>query len=418
MQPLKIIVPGHYWDSQIYRGKLYLFDRNGDIVTVNWDALINALGVEPENRLALTCAFTSSDLLYDPRVEQILGDVELRPTVRSKFERLARGPIELLPEQLESYVIKKQRNPFPFPHADSTIYYNAMYVGGPSGVWSATCAKPSGNPVSSRPRRAWDASVFAVAASYGALACAAGDEGLFEMSLQEYRDPQPVTTRNCVDCQWTFQSIYGSSHIAHGFLAEYEKVALDPHRFTRAFERIVDDSEIFQDVGYSWGTQDKICQAIDGRVHIVNYVPASEKKPARLDQLQTINLDPWKGEVVSGKLAVFGAIIECDAAIVVALSDESVVTLRGEPINWRVFPKSVRYENHLHVVYDDHVLVASFNQDYFVDKKQKRVGIKYYPVGFRWSGSYERADSTKIPVPPADHESNIGVNLDDVVDLF
>jgi len=29
MQPVKIAIPGQFWDSQIYRGKLYLFERTG-----------------------------------------------------------------------------------------------------------------------------------------------------------------------------------------------------------------------------------------------------------------------------------------------------------------------------------------------------------------------------------------------------
>jgi hypothetical protein len=413
MQPLKITIPGQYWDSQIYRGKLYLFEREGDIVTINWDALIHDLDVDAASKLALTCAFTKSDLLYDPGVEEILGDIELRPIMYSKFDRLALQPIEIGRDRFEKRIVKRQRNPFPFPHADCAIYWNRMYVGGSSGVWSATCAKQTGNPVSSRPHRSWDASVFALAALYGALACAAGDEGLFELPLRESGDPKAVSKRNCVDCQWAYQSIYGSSHVAHGFLAEYAKVKVDEHSYTRTFERIIDDAEIFHDSGYSWGTQDKICQAFNGRVHIVNYVPSSGNASQRLHRLQTITLGAWKGDVVSGKLAVFGAVIECEAAIVVALSDDTIVTLRGEPTNWRVFPKSIRYENHLHIVYDDHLLVASFNQDYFVDQNQKRIGIKYYPADLGWPGGYRRSDartmSRRISQRP-------NIDLDDVVE--
>lgn len=379
MQPLKIVLPGHFWDSQIYRGKLYLFDQEGDLTVVNWDALLADVGVTPEDALALRCAFTTSDLLYSPRVGDILRDPELLPVMRNKFERLSQTPFEIGRQEFQRHVFKRQKNPFPFPHADCTIYFNRMYVGGPSGVWSSTCAKTNGNPVSSRPEKSWDAPVFAIAALYRALACAAGDDGLFELDLRELNsEPEPVIKRNCVDCHWAYESIYGSSHIAPGFLAEYAKTPEDKYTFDRKFERIVDESDIFHDTGYSWGTQDKLCQAANGTVRVVRYGPSSTRNLERLETSQTIRLDAWKGEVVSGKLAVFGAIIECDAAIVVVLSDETVVTLKGEPVNWRVFPKSIRYENHLHIVYDDYLLIASFNQDYFVDQGYKRFGIKYY----------------------------------------
>jgi len=392
MQPLKITIPGQYWDSQIYRGRLYLFERDGGLVTLDWDGLIDDIDVAPSEALALRCAFANSDFLYDPRIEQILSDIELRPIMRSKFERIAQRAIEIGRAQFEKRILKRQTNPFPFPHADCMIYWHRMYIAGPSGIWSATCTKKTVNPVSSRPKRSWDASVVALAALYGTLACAAGDDGLYEFGIRESRDPERVSQRNCIDCQWTYQSIYGSSHIAHGFLAEYARIKVDEFTFTRSFERLIDDAEIFQDVGYSWGTQDKLCQAVQGRVHIVKYKPSSAEPEERLLRLQTIMLDTWKGEVVSGKLAVFGAIIECEAAIVVALSDETTVTLHGEPINWRVFPKSHQYANHLHAIYDDHLLIASFNQDYFTDQESKRFGITHYRPTAGWSGQYRQPE--------------------------
>jgi hypothetical protein len=50
--------------------------------------------------------------------------------------------------------------------------------------------------------------------------------------------------------------------------------------------------------------------------------------------------------------------------------------LEGEPVNWRVFPKSKYYTNQLHAVYDDYFCIYSFNDDYFVDQKQKQAGIQ------------------------------------------
>jgi hypothetical protein len=51
------------------------------------------------------------------------------------------------------------------------------------------------------------------------------------------------------------------------------------------------------------------------------------------------------------------------------------MVIPGEPVNWRVFPRSKHYANHLHVVYDDRLEVWSFNHDYFLDQKKKRLGI-------------------------------------------
>lgn len=36
------------------------------------------------------------------------------------------------------------------------------------------------------------------------------------------------------------------------------------------------------------------------------------------------------------------------------------------------------WENHLHVISDDHLTIYSFNQDAEVDQFSKRIGSKYY----------------------------------------
>ena len=40
MQALRIIVPGSYWDSQIYQGRLYLFNMDGSLFALDWDETI------------------------------------------------------------------------------------------------------------------------------------------------------------------------------------------------------------------------------------------------------------------------------------------------------------------------------------------------------------------------------------------
>ncbi len=58
-------------------------------------------------------------------------------------------------------------------------------------------------------------------------------------------------------------------------------------------------------------------------------------------------------------------------------SNLETLWLEGEPVNWCVFPKSTYYTNQLHVVYEDHLCIHSFNHDYFVNQDTKSVGIMY-----------------------------------------
>ena len=58
MQPLRLIVPGEYWDSHIYSGRLFLFLRDGSIKGLNWDRIIEEWPLKEDRlRLAMQCAF-------------------------------------------------------------------------------------------------------------------------------------------------------------------------------------------------------------------------------------------------------------------------------------------------------------------------------------------------------------------------
>ena len=72
---------------------------------------------------------------------------------------------------------------------------------------------------------------------------------------------------------------------------------------------------------------------------------------------------------------MFGTVVELDSGLIVICSDETIVDVCGEPVSWRVFPRSRHYENHLHVIHDDHLEVLSFNHDYLVDQQTKVSGI-------------------------------------------
>lgn len=385
MSTVKFIVPGEYWDSQIYQGRLYLFARDGTLRTINWDHLIDGIGVPERLRLALECAFRRSDYLYGEEWELFFSDPEIKSIIVEKFDALAEKAIQPSKKLLKSSEIKEQDSPFPFPHADSVIYNKNMYVVGESGLWRSTCSRRGHgtNPVSSRPERKWDCPTTSVAAAYGALALATGKEGLWEFDLKNLRyslsddegDPAQLSKRDCDACEWMYFSVYGTSYVKGGFLAEYKKS--DDHAgdyLEREFSKIVSSDQIFDETGYSWGTRDKIYLVRGSQVLVARYNPYADE--GTIGDIHQISIAGWKGEFVSGGVGTFGAIFEYDNAIVVMPSEGDNVTLAGEPINWRVFPGSRYYQNHLHVIYDDRLEIHSFNQDYFVKQADKLFGSR------------------------------------------
>lgn len=384
MQTIKLTIPGAFWDSQIYQGRLYLFERDGGLRTIDWDKLIDGIPVPDRLNLALQCAFKRSDYLYGTEWDLLFSDPDVKATITAKFASLTTHEIEPGKKLLRSSEIKKQSNPFPFPHADSTIYKKALYVVGSEGLWRSNCSRRGVNPISSRPQRQWDCPTISVAAAYGALALAAGSEGLWTRNLDSFTvwdDDEELTqlsTHDCDACEYMYFSVYGSSYLQGGFLAEYEapEKSYSQDHFERKFSRILPASEIFNEPGQSWGTRDKIYLAHNSHVLVATYNPYSRGE--KLTNARRINIAPWKGDLVSGGVCTFGAIFEYDNAIVIIPSAGNNVTLIGEPVNWRVFPNSRQYQNHLHVIYEDRIEIHSFNQDYFVEQSQKDFGSRPY----------------------------------------
>ncbi|HEX3627328.1 MAG TPA: hypothetical protein VH280_18120 [Verrucomicrobiae bacterium] len=405
--PLRLVLDGQFWDSQIYMGKLYLFTIDGRVHTVDWDRLISEFRVPEDLALPMQCAFSRSDYLYENQRDLIHQDPQVREVIQNKFMRLAQHHQTPRMVDWRYYLLNTKDSPFPFPHIDATIYMKGFFSVCETGVFVIPAnelhskAKTKKNP---KALQLWDCPVISVDASYGALALAAGPEGLFEFELDDWvkgdtRKAKQVDKLHCNDCSWAYYSIMGSSHKQGGIFAEYVTNGDDLDRpkngkefeptnlgrswreapkVQRRFEKALRPEQIFNQKGYCWGGMDKICQASEGTMTVARYAPWEENAQERLRVLRQITFDPRRGNPVYGAVAPFGSIIELDQAIVVVRSDDEILTIPGAPIiNWRVFNRSKQYENQLHVVYENRLEIYSFNHDYFIDQKEKFSGIRF-----------------------------------------
>lgn len=379
MHPLKLIIPGEYWDSQIYRGKLYLFDRSGGLVALDWDRVVARFDLANRLKLPLMCAFQRSDYLYRVAATGILYDPEFRSVMTQRFVDLSGVQLELTKRDIQELQIARQDNPFPFPHADSTIYKHKLYVGSRTGVSVASCGTGTKYPISTKVTKVVDASALALRASYGTLALALGEDGLWEYEIEHYGDTKDgfrrVGTTSCIDCHWVFYSIYGSSRSGGGFLAAYQKES--DYDAQREFVSVLSEEEVFgpadaQPARYSWGRQDKLCQSVNGTIRVAKYQPWLDEERIRPLGALTLGADE---EVVAADIALYGTVVELPSRLIVIPSVGEIEQIDGEPVSWRIFVRSHHYENHLHVIYDDHICVFSFNGDYLVDQAKKISGV-------------------------------------------
>lgn len=391
MPALKLTIPGNFWDSQIYMGKLYLWTREGDVITYDWEQLVDSLPDNEYTNLALRCAFARSDYLYRPQLAELFDDRDVGALLAAKFERAALSTYEPSRDSLVAAEVGKQKSPFPFPHTDSTIYKRVMYVGGQQGVFSTACAGRTKHPLSTRSSRVWDGYVAGLSASWLGLAVAAGADGLYEVPSpnSERKKPGIVSPHHASDCDWTYWSIYASSSVSGGYLVDYVKPELDsgPQLRARYLHRERGDripvgertaEEIFGVSSvFSWGLYDKIFSLNSSRISVQRYQPW-EKNGERMRKIGDVENGQLSahGDLISARTATFGVVLEFDDQLVVVGSGEELDVLGPAPINWRVFPRSRRYENQLHVIRQDAIDVLSFNSDYFLNQAQKLLGTR------------------------------------------
>ncbi len=415
MQALKVVISGDFYDSQIYNGRLYLWELDGSLLTVDWDKLVDSMIISEELKIALRFSLQHSDALYR---NQLLQDIEIKNLMQLKFKKLSELAIEVKNEDLLLCTIDRQDSPFPFPHADSAVHYEMMYVGSQSGISSSRCVKSNqwdGQIESTE--KILDLPALSISASHLTLAVAAGTDGLFDYSLfqnlaNKSGEPRNLSKNHCNLTRWLYPSIFGSSYFNDGYFAdfkakkknskenttpklsstgEYGKNQGKVSQYERIFQHLVSSDQIFEQSDTSlnevklnenepkfiWGVQDKLCSISKSSIKLAQYSSSSRSKDTarKFKALGSVEITGLTGEVISADSSLFGIVLEQEDGLLVVTSSLESHFLPGEPVNWRVFPKARNYSNHLHIIYDDALHVYAFSHDYFVDQSTKKLGI-------------------------------------------
>jgi len=401
MRPVKINILGDYFDCQIYRGRLYLWTFDGSLKVYDWNSLINSFIKKETDRIAMTFCFMDGNYLYKSSLIELFKDSDFKKLLLIKFESVTKTDLSITEKSLQKFLIGSQDTPSGLIPTDTEIYSNKLYFINDKGLFSASAhrGKNEKYPVSSRPTKLWDCNLLSIKANkYPQLALSGGEQGLFELNLSRSKPSNlkkiemgypiyKVSDKHSSFSNYTYLSIYNTSLIDKSFIALFkwnlEKEKLGNSRPLRDFDKTVNDNVIFKSQSnkhyISWGIEDKIYKATDRGFEIIkfNNYAKPEKGEEVFTKLTSVNLHPWKGKVVNGSTAYFGNVIECENALVILQSNKESLTIPGPITRWRVYPRSMNYENHLHVILDDKIEIYSFNHDYFLNQEEKEIGIQF-----------------------------------------
>lgn len=393
MRPSKITILGNYWDCQIYRGRLYLTCMDGSMKTIDWNKLVDSLCEDGNSSIAIIYAFQNGRNLYHPGLHELFADKDIKNLLASKFELLASREIVFEELQLNDFIIGQQESPFNELQVDSDIFSNRMYILTYNSLLSSSVHSKTKYPVSTKTTKHFDLYAISMRANkYARIVLSAGNDGLLEYnaSTTEFlpmRDDKrmcQVSNSHSSFADYSFLSIYNSSLYGKSFLSYFKwdenQNGIKPQKVQMGE---FSESKIFNSPNHeiksflSWGFNEKIYRAIPGGIEVVRFNNYSKEEGDIFSKTKFIPLQPWKGEVIAAFTSYFGTVLQCENAVVVMLSDGTFYNIPGSSTKVRVYPRSLNYENHLHVILDDRIEIYSFNNDYFIDQKSKDFGVAF-----------------------------------------
>jgi hypothetical protein len=396
MQPLKLIVEGDFWDCQIYRNRLYFWYMDGSVGVYRWDDIISSIFSDKIDDLIVKSAFIEGNLLYKSNYQPIFDDIDIKNLLLEKIRRISELNLIISSQDLKKFEYSRQDNIADDLPTDTEIYNNTLFINTDSDLIStAVHRKQTKYGISTRYKKLWDCPVLSISASKNTLAMAAGDEGAFELHLNQYsygteslgleeveHQIYKISDRHSSLVNWAFASLYISSYISSGFLAAFGWSGNQNNNIksiNRGFKKIISDADLFDKSGFSWGCQEKIYLANCNTIDVIRYTQSKidNVDNSAFSSLESLSKDAISGRVISAGTTYFGVIIECDESLTILCSDQEIITFDEPVVRWRVYPRSLRYANHLHIIYDDRLEIYSFNHDYFVKQEDKIAGIQY-----------------------------------------
>jgi hypothetical protein len=391
MQPVILKVKGDFWDSHVYRGRLYLWGADNSLHIFRWDAFIHQIACELKAPLLVPALARGDSLYHDFIFGALAQDEDIRSLTRHKLEELARLELTFSLADLEPYRLASQLSPFQDLHNDLVIFRNTAFALTETGFFSASAHAPKRRKfVVDKPIKHWDGRGVSLSAGRYGILIAAESDGLFEYSSWYHPEPERIAERHVSFANWLFASVYASSMIREGYLAAYRWTKYEDEDQGTYWRReragILDARTVFRRAdgatnrSLTWGSQEKLYYASADRIKVVKFVQkyALEEECELIGEFSIRNGSTGSmAQPLSAGASFFGSVVEYADCLYIVETDLTVNRIAGAATRWRIFPRSRWYLNQLHVVLDDHLLILSLNSDLFSDQRSKVAGIEY-----------------------------------------
>ena len=394
MQPVKIKIQGNFYDSQIYRDRLYLWHFDGRLSVYDWKQLIYNISIsEFLSYVKELCFIDGSYLYHNEWFGRLLLDHEIANLLTEKISDISGMCFVVTAEELAKVVLKEYDVPFYEMPLDTHIYNGNLYYTIENGQYVSKIQSAK-DPLSAmkKPGRIFDGRVVHMAASAGRMAMSMLSDGLCERVIAgdfASYEVKRITDKHSNFAHYNYSNIFNSSLKGDSFLVYNSREEQEPLPGLYSFvSKEIDRSKahvFYEDNilkmkkgGIGWGFNDRIYYSSGKSVSAVRFAGYDKD-----DMFQILKEDvSIKGApndmIVNAAVAYFGNIIEYISKLVVLQSDDDVLEITEPITRWRVFPRSTNYENQLHVILDDCICIYGFMHDYTANTWEKVMGSYYH----------------------------------------
>jgi hypothetical protein len=385
LTPIKIVIPGSYWDSWVYRDNLYLFGLDGSIARYSWCNIVSELFGQPDvSDLGFNLASNAS-IYYTDGAQTFLKQNEHASIFKSMIHILNKADHVLDQQSLQQYGSKFSDVGIPSLHTDIGLYGGNLYTASPEGVFCGSLSESSKKLLKSAGAKHSDVPGMKMSIKYGTVALAAGSEGLHEINIDRAfkRGNYQLSEKYNTDCSWLFSSILGFGDEENAIVYEmdlrgpntFRKINLkdNPQIATEPYSRPIGEIDVFSHFSLGakdskcFGLQDKIGVISNNKIWIGRFNPwikdRNNNSPLQGKPTQVVQAALDYSQIVSAGVTYFGVITELEDCILIHGSDNNTYKLNGPSLRWRVFPNS-----------NNTLDIYLFTHDYFADQAEKQMG--------------------------------------------
>lgn len=372
------------WDCFLYSGILFVVTLNNEINGYDWERILKSVD-DPHSHAALYSGLSRADYAQSGNWLHAMTHEQFFDTLKQSVRASSSKTFEVDADTLEQHKLFSIPNPLGTISSAFTIYKNMIYVSSSMGLFSIRIPKDKKSSRNQKAEKVWEGRAVALAGGgISSVAIAAGSDGTFRYraDADHYEDAKEVhqfSEHHTTNIDWTHISLFRTSLQCPGELLTFERVKPQSNKSSQPnvpdkFLAAVTFAE--QEFDYSWASKHNIFGLRNNQLSIYTWSEKAIRNSAEthegqlsksLKNVRHINLQAWKGRVLSAATTVFGTVIECENALLVADMNSRIWTVPHEVSRWRTYGRSTYYFNQLHLITEGNLIALGYTDPIFTN---------------------------------------------------